>query len=62
MIDEFVYVIKTDFGFKGQKGTLLVPSVNRATFYQSYNTAKEQIKEDMINPKIIKLHVVEVEQ
>lgn len=60
MIDEIVYVIKTDFGFKGQKGTMLVPSVNRATFYQTYEMAKSQCKDDMVNPRVIKLQLKEV--
>ena len=60
MIDEFVYVIRTDFGFKGQKGTMLVPSVNRSTFYQTYEMAKSQCKDDMVNPKVVKLKLTEV--
>jgi len=62
MINEIIYVIKTDFGYKGQKGTILVPSVNRAIFYQTYEKAREQVKEDMVNPKIIKLQLKEVEE
>lgn len=61
MIDEIVYVIKTDFGFKGHKG-IMVQSVNRAVFYQTQKMAEEQIKGYIVNenPKVIKLQLKEV--
>ena len=59
MIKEIVYVIKTDIGFKGIKG-VMVQSVNRATFYQTYEKAVEQLKCGYLNPRIIKIELKEI--